>query len=235
MSGKRRKNRHLPCGFLILTCPNQMIAHALSIIQKELNAHLTAHHAAVSTKVLLHNLAEGMIGGNGGGTVPRENIVLMVVNAREEKTLKNMPNYVRNDVTLRATYENPPVFLNFLLLFTATSSDYNDALLDLSRTIRFFQSKNVFTHDNVLPASLVGTPMPIPELDELETFKLILDFYSPTLEEVNHLWGTLGGKQYPSVLYMMRLLDLKFKAVQSESGLITEVVSDFYHKKTANN
>jgi hypothetical protein len=50
------------------------------------------------------------------------------------------------------------------------------------------------------------------------------------MEEVNHLWGTLGGKQYPFALYTLRMLELKFKATQSESGLITEVVSDFYHK-----
>ena len=50
------------------------------------------------------------------------------------------------------------------------------------------------------------------------------------MEEVNHLRGTLGGKQYPFVVYVMRMLDLKFKAVQSESGLITEIVSDFAHK-----
>ena len=51
------------------------------------------------------------------------------------------------------------------------------------------------------------------------------------MEEVNYLWATLGGKQYPFVLYVMRMLDLKFKAIQSESGLITEVVSDFFHKQ----
>ena len=64
----------------------------------------------------------------------------------------------------------------------------------------------------------------------LETFKLIFDLYSPTMEEVNHLWGTLGGKQYPFVLYTLRLLELKFKAIQGESGLITEVVNNFLHK-----
>jgi hypothetical protein len=55
------------------------------------------------------------------------------------------------------------------------------------------------------------------------------------MEEVNHLWGTLGGKQYPFVLYVLRMLDLKFKAVQHESGVITEVVSDFYHKSIVEN
>jgi hypothetical protein len=53
------------------------------------------------------------------------------------------------------------------------------------------------------------------------------------MEEVNHMWGTLGGKQYPFVLYSLRLLELKFKAALGEGGLITEVVSDFYQRNSA--
>jgi hypothetical protein len=87
----------------------------------------------------------------------------------------------------------------------------------------------VFTQDNVSPAALSET-MPTNARDELESFKLIFDLYSPSMEEVNHLWGTLGGKQYPFAMYTLRMLDLKFRAVQSESGLITEIASDFYHK-----
>jgi hypothetical protein len=120
-----------------------------------------------------------------------------------------------------------------MILFSVICTNYTVALTALSRIIRFFQSKNVFTQDDVFPASLISTT-PLDPIDQLESFKLILDLYSPTMEEVNHLWGTLGGKQYPFVLYNMRMLDLKFKAIQSESGLITEVVSDFYHKNTVN-
>ena len=134
---------------------------------------------------------------------------------------------MRNDVTLTVSYENPAVFLNFQILVVVTHSVYSDALLWLSRLIRYFQARNVFTQDNVAPGSITQSGNP---LDQLESFKLIFDLYSPTMEEVNHLWGTLGGKQYPFVLYTMRMLELKFKTVQSESGLITEVVSDFYHK-----
>jgi hypothetical protein len=136
---------------------------------------------------------------------------------------------VRNDATLTATYENPPTFLNFLILVTATHANYTDALLVLSRAIRFFQFKNVFTQDSVDPASIT-TNAPPNALDRLQEFKLIFDLYSPSIEEVNNLWGALGARQYPSVLYMMRMLDLKFSAVQSESGLITEVIGDFFQK-----
>ena len=204
-----------------------MISHALTIVINELDKHLADAETYNSggSIVKLGNLAEG-VSAEGG---LREKLILSMVNIKEERTLKNLPNYVRNDITLSTIYENPPVFLNLQILITATHVNYTNALLVLSRAIRFFQFKNVFTQDNVDPGSIT-TSAPDNELDRLESFKLIFDLYSPSMEEVNHLWGTLGGKQYPFVLYMLRMLDLKFKAVQSESGLITEVISDFYHK-----
>lgn len=202
-----------------------MILHALTIVINELNKHLQIYDHEAYNQVGLKNLAAGFENIND-----RDKVYLSVVNIKEEKTLKNLPNYVRNETTLKVTYENPSVFLNFMILMAATHSDYPKALLVLSRVIRFFQSKNVFTQDNVAPASISST---LNQLDQLEEFKLIFDLYSPSMEEVNHLWGTLGGKQYPFVLYTLRMLELKFKAVQSESGLITEVVRDFYHKNTA--
>jgi hypothetical protein len=211
-----------------------MISHALTIVINELNKHLTDAYGSVTPQAGLGNLAEGFATSPGNGGVSRDLLYLSMVNIAEEKTLMNLPNYVRNDATLRVTYENPPVFLNFHILMVATHVSYNDALLVLSRVMRFFQSHNVFTPDNVDPASMT-TNQPINPLDRLESFKFIFDLYSPTMEEVNHLWGTLGGKQYPFALYVLRMLDLKFKAIQRESGLITEVVSDFSHKNAVEN
>lgn len=210
-----------------------MISHALMIIVNELKKHFEDFYGVpvINDEAGLGNLSEGLVVANGNTGVARNRLIFSMVNIREEKSLKNLPNYVRNDITLRASYENPPVHLNFLILATATHTEYTNALLVLSRTIRFFQSNNVFTQDNVAPSSITNNAPP-NLLDRLESFKLILDLYSPTMEEVNHLWGTLGGKQYPFVLYMLRMLDLKFRAVQSESGLITEVISSFNHKKT---
>jgi hypothetical protein len=203
-----------------------MISHALTIVMNELETHLgDIYGPTTSRRVNLGNLSEGW--GDKKPQVPRGVLNLSVVNVKEEKALKNLPNVVRNDVSHTARYQNPPVFLNFQILVAATHEGYDDALLALSRAIRFFQFKNVFTQDNVDPGSLNAS---INVLDQLESFKLIFDLYSPSMEEINHLWGTLGGKQYPFVLYMLRMIDLQFKSVQVESGLITEVVSDFYHK-----
>jgi hypothetical protein len=209
-----------------------MISHALTIVINELNKHLLDTYGSTDPQVGLGNLAEGFVTGTGNGGVSRNMLYLSMVNIKEEKALKNLPNHVRNDTALKLTYENPPVFLNFLILITATHSDYTNALSVLARAIRFFQFKNVFTQDNVAPESMTTSSVPINPLDQLESFKLIFDLYSPTMEEINHLWGTLGGKQYPFVLYTLRMLDLKFRAVQSEGGLITEVVRDFYHRGT---
>jgi len=214
-----------------------MISHAMTIVMNELEKHFSDSYgtdsAPVQPQVGLGNVSEGLVTVSGNGGLLRNKLYLSLVNIKEEKTLKNIPNRIRDDATLKVTYENPPVFLNFLILVTASHTEYLNALTVLSRTIRFFQFRNVFTQDNVAPESISSSSVPFNPLDQLEEFKLIFDLYSPTMEEVNHLWGTLGGKQYPFVLYIMRMLDLKFKAVQKESGLITEVINDFYHYRNS--
>lgn len=203
-----------------------MISHALSITANELNAHLVDYYAAESGQVKLGNLSEGVATGSGDG-LSRDMLYLSVVNIQEEKTLKNLPHRIPDTASLKAIYENPPIFINLHILVTATHTNYAVALSRLSRAIRFFQQNNVFTQDDVAPNS-ISDPT-VDELDRLESFKLIFDLYSPSMEEVNHLWGTLGGKQYPFVLYMLRMLDLKFKAVQGEGGLVQEIITNFSH------
>ncbi|MCX6218588.1 DUF4255 domain-containing protein [Spirosoma sp.] len=217
-----------------------MIAHALSILMNELNRHLTAYDSpqpsdASSNRAVLGNLAEGFASGNATNGVPRNRLVLSVVNIQEDKTLKNAPNFVRNDGNLSVRYENPPIFLNLKILITATHTDYINAMLMLSRGLQFFQYQQTFTQDSVDPVSLNPPPALTNELDQLVSFKLNVELYSPSMEEVNHLWGTLGGKQYPFALYIIRMLDLKFKSRQPERGVITEIISNFYHKKPAVN
>ncbi|MCI5146067.1 MAG: DUF4255 domain-containing protein [Candidatus Electrothrix sp. AR3] len=210
-----------------------MISHALTIVINELNKHMSHNYTSEvagitpATPVDLGNFSEGFSTDSSEGEISRNKMYLSVVNIKEEKTLKNLPHRIPDSTSLKVTYKNPPVFINLLILITATHKNYPRALSDLSRVIRFFQLKNVFTQDNVAPES-ISAPT-IHELDQLESFKLIFDLYSPSMEEVNHLWGTLGGKQYPFVLYMLRMLDLKFKAVQGEGKLVEEVITNFSH------
>lgn len=207
-----------------------MISHALTIVKNELDRHLDTF-GGNSPHAELGNVGEVASQSPNGHS--REKVFLSVVNIQEERTLKNVPAYVRDDTALRVRYQNPPTFLNLAVLVAATHANYSDALLALSRAITFFQFRNVFTPDSVDPQSLsVGAP--VNALDRLVEFKLIFNLWSPTLEEGNDMWGMLGGKQFPFALYSMRMLELKFEATERESGLITEVVSGFSHKPAVN-
>jgi hypothetical protein len=199
-----------------------MISHALTIVRNELDRHL-ATFGGNSPHADLGNIAEVAAGSAANGQ-SREKVLLSVVNIQEERTLKNVPAYVRDDSTMRVRYENPPTFLNLAVLVAATHTAYPDALRALSRGLLFFQFRNVFTNENVDPQSLTDGA-PVNDLDRLLEFKLIFNLMSPTLEEVNDMWGMLGGKQFPFALYSMRMLELKFQATQREAGVITEIVS----------
>ena len=107
-----------------------MISHALTIVINELNKHLVDDYKSNETVARLGNLADGF---SNSVVMSRKDLYFSVVNLKEEKTLKNLPNYVRNDVTLKALYENPPVFLNLQILVTAPHDTYSLGLSLLSR------------------------------------------------------------------------------------------------------
>ena len=206
-----------------------MIAHGLTIVKNELDRHL-ATFGGNAPHAELGNVGEVSTNGQGNGQ-GRNRVLISLVNIQEERSLKNGPTYVRDEVALRARYENPSTFLNLAMLVAAAHANYNDALIALSRSMLFFQFRSVFTHDNVDPASL-NDGAPVNDLDRLVEFRMVVNLWSPTMEEVNDMWGMLGGKQFPFALYSVRALELRFGAAQRESGLITEVVRDYAHKAT---
>lgn len=207
-----------------------MISHALKILVAELNTFFDAIQTAVEDTVVLGNIATLESPTGTDNPDMREKIVVTLVNLREEKTLKNSPYAYANSATLKTEYFNPPVYVNLFVLFSATARDYEKALTYISRLIRFFQTKNIFTHLN----SKIGVTGGFIDYDRLSEFKLIVDLYSPTFEELNHLWGTLGGKQHPSVLYLMRLLELKQDAVTEGGSVIVEIEHRFGLKPPTN-
>lgn len=206
-----------------------MIAHGLTVITNELDRHL-ATFGGNSPHAELGNVGDMSSNGQGNGNGQgRNRVVVSLVNLQEERALKNGPTYVRDDASLRVRYENPPTCLNLAMLVAATHADYANAVLALSRSLTFFQFRTVFTHDNVDPASLTDGA-PTNDLDRLVEFRMVVNLWSPTMEEVNDMWGMLGGKQYPFALYSVRALELRFDAMLRESGMITEVVRDYAHK-----
>ena len=56
---------------------------------------------------------------------------------------------------------------------------------------------------------------PDPRRTEIE--RLVVELYSLNLEQQNHLWGYLGGKYLPSVVYKVRLVRIQEDAVRGEA------------------
>jgi hypothetical protein len=141
--------------------------------------------------------------GNGDGTPDIDNkIVITLIKMEEEYALKNRPNHRRNPISGNLEYINPPVFLNLYVLITPNVDDYGTALTFLSRVISFFQHQRVFTQANAA--------VPDDASFGVSQFQFNLSMVSTSLEQLNHLWGVLGGKLMPSVMYKLQLQQIEY-------------------------
>ena len=131
-----------------------------------------------------------------------------MVNIEEDHIVKQQENFVRSQNGV--IYQSPKLYLNLYVLFSVNDAKYDEALKKLSFIIQFFQYRNVFD------------PINNPGLDE-RIEKLVVDMCSLSFEQLNHLWGTLGGKYMPSVLYKIRQVTINEDATTSQAGFIKEI------------
>lgn len=198
-----------------------MIHEALSLLRRELVTFLSAHgYTTAEDIVVIENI--GLFESTTSGINLDDKIVFTLVNIEEESTLKNAP-FVKKGFTGTGLYENPPVFLNLYLLITACNksadnNSYTDALERLSLVIAFFQSKNTFT-----AGSSVSGDTSFFTSEDILQMTIRHEMYTLSFEQVNHLWGTLGGKQMPFVMYKLRLIAITTRKIVREVPLIEEI------------
>ncbi len=183
-----------------------MIYEILQIISEELNDYLDEN------AVDLANIADAESDGNSPGNFP--DIALSLINLQEEFALKNTRNDYVSGNTI--SYKNPKVYLNLFILFSVDKSSYTESLKSLTKIIEFFQGKKVFTQANSNYENVDG-------IENIKSFKFITELYTPSFEELNFIWGTLGGKQKPSVLYKITLLEIERDVVAKEGSVISEL------------
>jgi hypothetical protein len=191
-----------------------MILDAMRLMQATLQTYISNLEPTLGSNpiVVIDNItmAEQL-----GGTSNQLNghVVLSLVNLQEETSLRNSPYYrVENHHTV---YRNPPVSLNLFVLFAVLHNQYDTALRLLSRVIECFQ---------VQPDLSFATSPVVGNVSQ--DVQIVLDLHSLTFEQVNHLWGSLGGKQVPFVLYRARLVAIAAPQRQSEAPVITEVAAN---------
>lgn len=201
-----------------------MIETALTLLRDELISFINSkNNTAISgDDVVLDNI--GFFEASKE-TDPLDNkIVITLVNIEEESTLKNQ-SALRRPFTNTAAYQNPPVYLNLYVLFTCTytGNRYRSAALTaLSYIIRFVQSRNSF--------SVSSSPATLPDgdlsQDDLLNLKFTLELYTLTFEQINHLWGSLGGRQMPFAMYKLRLVAVTERNTFKQVPLIEEIDID---------
>lgn len=190
-----------------------MIDIVLQLLRNELADYLAGIDPA---NVVVDNI--GLL-ETPSGTSLSDSIIITLVNIEEESALKNQPA-LKRPFSGSATYENPPVFLNLYILFTCNYSGdrYQLALRRLSYIIRFLQGKNSFSTLSSIAGGSIDLSQP-----GISDLKFTMELYTLTFEQINHLWGSLGGRQVPFAMYKMRLAAISENAVARRVPLVEEI------------
>jgi Pvc16 N-terminal domain len=144
-----------------------------------------------------------------------DSVILTMINMDEEKTLKNFSNKAVTDSSV--IYKNERINLNLYILFCANRNSYVKSLKDISKIIEFFQGKRLFTQANS------NYDRDNIAMSAISDFRFTAELYTPTFEELNFIWGTLGGKQYPSALYKLSLIEIERSVPATRSTRIGNV------------
>ena len=180
-----------------------MIDEALDYVKRELSGYLTIAAEDVHLEHP-HVLKE---------KVDLEGVFVSLVNIEEEKTTKNAPPFQRQNDAIKII--EPPIDLNLYLLFSFKFKKYDTGLIHLSKTIERFQGQKHYGAHNQSAAN------PFPQGIE----RLIFDQVNLNFEELNHLWGVLGGAYFPSVLYKVRLVSIQAD-LAADQGEVREIRID---------
>jgi hypothetical protein len=192
-----------------------MIDQAILLLKNELESYINLKDPSVAN-VLIDNI--GLFETSKGDPLTN-NIIITVVNIEEESTLKNQPSLKRPFID-KAIYQNPPVYLNLYVLFTCcySGNDYLFALKRLSYIIQFLQAKNSFS----VVSSIAGGTI-VPDDPAVLDLKFTMELYTLTFEQINHLWGSLGGRQMPFALYKLRLVAITDRSIIRQVSLVEEI------------
>lgn len=196
-----------------------MIYETLQILQEQLENYFI--EVGLGKIITLENIALWESGSTDASKI-EDKVVLTLLKLEEETTLRNTPNYKIKDG--KTEYKNPPVHLNIYLLISANCDTYDKSLRSISKVIQFFQGKKIFTSANTIYNRTNVA------FDVLDYFKFVLELFTPSFEELNNVWGTLGGRQLPAVIYRIQLIKLERDKKLSSASVITHVGGTLNHK-----
>jgi hypothetical protein len=199
-----------------------MIRTALEFIRKELELYIVDREQdpAQYSPGNVVDLKPVVLPNGNLNITDTTHITMMVVGVEEERREGKRPAYI--PASDNQFYRlNPPVEINLYVLFAAHNSHYETALRDLSDVIWFFQGSPVFDEQKYpnLNSGVIDTDNKPWQLIERLSFKI----HNLTFEQQNNLWGMLGGKYIPSVVYKMNMLTVFETKPQETAPAIEEI------------
>jgi hypothetical protein len=184
-----------------------MIYSALNVIVVKINDYLKLKFSSNGNYLELSNLLDQ---DGSLATIDTNKIIATLVNI-EKETAIGMNHQMRSNDNGKYTSMNPPVFINLYVLFTSvyTGKNYTEGLKFISSIIEYLQGVLVFDHSN--------TPQLSPKIDKL-TFEIVnLD-----MQNLSQLWGAIGGKYMPSILYKVRMLSFDQEYIKAEPVSVSQ-------------
>ncbi len=178
-----------------------MIGDAIEFIRKEVRQHL----GVADDEVIINSARKLVESANPPGAY------ISLVNVQEEPALRNTPHVERR--LGHAEYIEPPVYLNLHLLFAFEFLTYASSLVHLSKTVELFQTKRWFSPATQTAAGAIAFPATLE--------KLVFEMVNMNFEELNNLWGVLGGAYFPSVVYKVRLVKVQLDATTTAPEITT--------------
>ena len=184
-----------------------MIHHAIAYITEELNDYLQSRSGPSSeSRIVAASLfdLDGNVNNDAKGK-----IALSVVNVEEDRVYRNVELYARR-ADGKSELIQPEVKINLFVLFVANFSQYDEALKGVANVISFFQSRALFDYAEI--QALAG-----------RKGRIAAELFTMTFEQQNHLWGALGAKYMPSVMYKLGIVDVLDEQVQAEVPPVEEI------------
>jgi hypothetical protein len=186
----------------------RMIDLALSFLANRINGYVTAETGNPVGVAKVGPIA----GIDGKWVVPAKTVAVSLISVDEERTLKaQVPD--REYVDGRQLLREPKLRVDLHVLFAAHWPDeYDKALQAIAHVLTYFQSHPSFTADTC------------PDLDpRIERLAPVLQ--SLTYEQLNQVWGFVGAKLLPSVVYRVRTIALQGVQPSSIQPPITTVTT----------
>lgn len=186
-----------------------MIYEALSCLAEEINEFFKNRLKIGEEKVIL----SAIVNQDGTIAVQGENKILITLVNIEKENIGKSNSGIPGSSTL--INRSSSLSINIYVLFSAyfSSGNYPEALRFISFIIGYFQQKSVFTRSN--------TPRMSVEIE-----KLIFEMAHITPEQLNNIWGCLGAKYMPSVIYKVRMLTFDDNIIREYRPLVSGVESD---------